>query len=509
MRVGLCCLAAAFVVVATPANAAWRKFETAHFIIYSESNDKRATELATGLENIDGLMRLATGLPMGNEAVKVRIYEMGDEGQVQAAIGGDSEGIAGFYTSNPLGPYAVTLRKAYSADSGGFTAEVVLHHEYAHHFMLQYFPAVYPPWYVEGFAELIGASKELPDGKVAYGYPAKYRGDEIATEWVPISDVLLKPPEKLYMDWYGQGWAMTHFFTFSKERAPQLRQYLAALTAGKSPAEAVKAFGDLGVLNREAHAYLSRGQFDYKPIKVPVKEPVIQRVTQVGPGEAALIPETIAFSDDDLNAYRKAGERERERKRRIELLDRIRRAASIYGNDPFALYLLAEAEKGGGNGAAAEQAVDRLLAVQPSNVDGMSLKSLLLAQKAMTMSGAARLQVAGEARRLATAANKIDPDNPQTYVAFYQGFKATGEKVPANAVDGLAVAVEKLPSDTAVRQMLVDEYAAEGDYSAAIATLVPIANSPHESPLRQAAREKMATLQAKLAAQRGGAKSGN
>ena len=301
---------------------------------------------------------------------------------------------------------------------------------------------------------------------------------------------------------------MTHFFTFSKERAPQLRQYLAALTAGKSPAEAVKAFGDLGVLNREAHAYLSRGQFDYKPIKVPVKEPVIQRVTPVGPGEAALIPETIAFSDDDLNAYRKAGERERERKRRIELLDRIRRAASIYGNDPFALYLLAEAEKGGGNGAAAEQAVDRLLAVQPSNVDGMSLKSLLLAQKAMTMSGAARLQVAGEARRLATAANKIDPENPQTYVAFYQGFKATGEKVPANAVDGLAVAVEKLPSDTAVRQMLVDEYAAEGDYSAAIATLVPIANSPHKSPLRQAAREKMATLQAKLAAQRGGAKSG-
>ena len=86
MRVGLCCLAAAFVVIATPANAAWRKFETAHFIIYSESNDKRATELATGLENIDGLMRLATGLPMGNEAVKVRIYEMAGRG---SGSGGD------------------------------------------------------------------------------------------------------------------------------------------------------------------------------------------------------------------------------------------------------------------------------------------------------------------------------------------------------------------------------------------------------------------------------------
>src|SRR3954464_8792560 len=76
---------------ASHADAAWRKFETAHFIVYSESNDKRATELATGLENIDGLMRMATGLPMASEAVKVRIYEMADEGQVQAAIGGDNE----------------------------------------------------------------------------------------------------------------------------------------------------------------------------------------------------------------------------------------------------------------------------------------------------------------------------------------------------------------------------------------------------------------------------------
>src|SRR6476661_7687075 len=100
MRVGVCCLAAAFAVVGTPADAAWRKFETAHFIIYSESNDKRVTEFATGLENIDGVMRMATGLPMSGETVKVRIYEMADEGEVQAAMAGENENVAGFYTSN-------------------------------------------------------------------------------------------------------------------------------------------------------------------------------------------------------------------------------------------------------------------------------------------------------------------------------------------------------------------------------------------------------------------------
>ena len=508
MRVGLGCLAAVGVMVATPANAAWRKFETAHFIIYSESNDTRVTELARGLENIDGLMRMATGLPIASEPVKVRIYEMADEGQVQAALGEQGTGIAGFYRSNVLGPFAVTLRKMYAAD-GAFTAEIVLHHEYAHHFMLQYFPAVYPPWYVEGFAELIGATKTLDDGRVAYGYPAKYRGGYIAALWAPMQDVLLKPPEKLHMDWYGQGWVMTHFLTFSKERAPQLRRYLAMLTAGKTAAEAATAFGDLAELNREAHLYLLRGVFNYHPARVPIVEPVVKSVTDIGAAEAALIPETIAFNDEDVDAYRKAGDRERERKRRSDVLNRIRAKAGQYANDPYALYFLANAEKSAGNSAAAEQAVDRLLLVQPSNVGGLSLKSLLLAEGAMAATGRARADKAAEARRLAVAANKADPDNALTYVAFYESFRATGAKPPASAIEGLVAAVEKLPEDTHVRQLLIDEYVAEGKLRAAIATLVPMANDPHESPLRQAAREQMATLQSKLAAQGGAAESAN
>src|SRR5215207_1284578 len=56
----------------TAAQAEWRRFETAHFVIYSESNDKQVTELAAGLESIDGLMRMATGLPADVEPVKVR-----------------------------------------------------------------------------------------------------------------------------------------------------------------------------------------------------------------------------------------------------------------------------------------------------------------------------------------------------------------------------------------------------------------------------------------------------
>ena len=87
------------------------------------------------------------------------------------------------------------MRRAYSAE-GDFTPELVLHHEYAHHFMLQYFPATYPGWYTEGFAELMGSSKLMDDGRVAYGWPAKHRGDTIAFAWVPVQDLLTRPPKR-------------------------------------------------------------------------------------------------------------------------------------------------------------------------------------------------------------------------------------------------------------------------------------------------------------------------
>lgn len=492
-------LAAALFCSATSAHAEWRKFETQHFIIYSQSDNQRVNQLATGLENTDGLMRMATGLKMDAPAVKVRIYEVADEGQVQAALGETGTGIAGFYTSNILGPYAVTLRKAFSAE-GDFTAEIVLHHEYAHHFMLQYFPGTYPTWYVEGFAELIGASKELPDGRMAYGYPAKYRGDQIAFDWVDLHDVLLKPEEKLSnFDLYGQGWAMTHYLTFSKDRSGQLRNYLEALNAGKPPEEAVKAFGDMGELNREAHAYLSRGQFNYTPVKVPIQQPVIEKISSVGPAEAALIPDTIAFNDDDLSLYRKDSDRQSELKRRKKVLEDIRSEAKQYPDDPYALYLLAQAEKASGNSQQADIAVDRLLAVQPQHSGGLALKSMLVSEAAANAMGEARLAQADQARRLAMAANKADPDNPLTYVAFYEGFRASGQPVPENAVRGLEAAVLKLPSNTGIRQMLVDELAAERHFREAMIVLAPLANSPHESPLRAAAREQMAKLQAEAA----------
>ena len=502
-----CVIGGTLIAVGSSAHAEWRRYETQHFIIYSEAGDAKATDRATRLEKIDGLMRMATGLSSEVEPVKVRIYELADEGEVQAAYGGDAKGVGGFYTSNILGPFAVTLRRFYSAD-GDFSAEIVLHHEYAHHFMLQYFPADYPGWYSEGFAELIGASRIMDDGRVAYGYPAKYRGGFIGDVWVPVSDIVATDADKVPpYDVYGQGWVMTHFFTFTKGRSQQLRQYLAALTAGKSRADAAKAFGDLGQLNQDARLYMTRGVYEYKPVDVKIEQPVIQRTTAVSPAEAALIPETVALEDYDVRLFKKDAERQEELKRRAGLLERIRSKAGRYPNDPYALYLLAEAENLSGNATAAEAAVDRLLSMDPNNVHGLVRKSLLLSDAAAKLSGQAQLDMAAQARALAVRANKANSDEPLTYVAYYQSYRSAGLKTPQDALQALEGALDKLPDNTQVRRMLVEEYASQKRWADAITTLAPIANNSHDSPLRAEARERLAQLQAQLKAEQASRKT--
>jgi tetratricopeptide (TPR) repeat protein len=493
--------------VPAAARAEWKAAETAHFIIYSEGSEKEVDRLATRLEGIDALMRMATALGDAVDPVKVRIYQVGDTDDVDKALGLSNSGIAGFYDSNLLGPFAVTPRST-SGAGVFFSAELVLHHEYAHHFMLQYMPAVYPQWYSEGFAELVGSSKFMPDGRIGYGMPAKHRGSSILADWIPVQEILLTPPHKLYnFDLYGQGWLLTHFLTLSKTRSPQLREYLGRIAAGQPPAEAAKAFGDLSKLNREARTYLDQGTLPYIPVEVKIATPVIQKTRILGPGEAALIPEVIAFRDEDLSVIRKASERERERKLREETLSRIRKKAQRHSADPYSLYLLAEAEYAAGEFARSEAAADRLLAINPGHVRAMARKSINMSHALSQLGGQARSRRAAEARRLAVRANKADTTDALPLVAYYQSFSLANEKVPEVAVEGLQQAVQTVPLDTRVRRLLVNEFAAQKRWREAIAYLMPLANSFHESPQRAAAREQMTAFQAELAKASGAAQT--
>ena len=197
-----------------------------------------------------------------------------------------------------------------------------------------------------------------------------------------------------------------------------------------------------------------------------------------------------------MTEYGKSSDRNKEAGFRQHNLDRIRDKAARVPNDPFAQQLLAEAENAQGNFALAEAAVDRALALRTDDRSGLALKSILLSRKSAKLSGDARTQLVAKARGMAIKANRADPEDPRPLVAYYQSFHLPGYAPPAAAIDGLRQAVSLLPRDTGTRQLLVDQLATDKSFDEAMAWLMPIANSPHKSPRREAARLQMEQLKA-------------
>src|SRR5690606_17382921 len=111
------------------------------------------------------------------------IFRFGDPSDIAHIAGYPGSGIAGFYI--PRAGNSVAFVPAREDRAAGSIARrnertaldgmSVLKHEYAHHFMMQYFPGAYPGWYVEGYAETVATIRFLDNGSFHIGDPPQYR----------------------------------------------------------------------------------------------------------------------------------------------------------------------------------------------------------------------------------------------------------------------------------------------------------------------------------------------
>ncbi|MDB5691431.1 MAG: hypothetical protein JWO81_494 [Alphaproteobacteria bacterium] len=476
------------------AHAEWREAETAHFQIYSDGGAGQLVEYAQRLEGLDEVLRRATRTPADLPPTKVRVILFDTVEQVRRAYHGHDRDIAGFYMVNMQGPIAISTRGK-DSDNESWGPDVTLFHEYAHHFMLEYFPATYPAWYVEGFAEIAATATLTSGSRMLYGKAADHRGWSLTSmRWVPIPRLLdatyASFPEDA--DFYGESWLLAHYLMFSPKRPGQLGKYLTELGAGvTNDKAAADAFGDLDQLNHEARSYLDAASFTMHavPVALPAKEAIRMRV--LPPGEADLIPETAAF-DENLGKEPMAA-----------YLTELNAKAARYPSDPYALGLLADAEYAAKDFTAATATVDRLLAVAPDSVSGRVRKGMLLLRQAEDLDGAARHAKVAEARRLIVAANKSASEDPRPLVAYYRSFLAAGERPPQPAVEGLMQAVSTVPQDPGPRMMLVSELVNDGKLADAIYYLGPVAYDPHGGRGPNSALQLINELKQRLASASG------
>jgi tetratricopeptide (TPR) repeat protein len=459
-------------LTATPAAAAWREARTAHFIIYSEDKPAALRAFAEELERYDAGMRLLRGIPatVDSPANRLTIYAVSNVATVQRLAGGNGM-IAGFYRPRAGGSVAFVPRRMGGGGRGEIDPDEILRHEYAHHFMYRNFPAAFPLWFSEGFAEFHSTARVQPDGSVDFGLPAQHRSMELfQLGSLPIETLLQPDPKKLtsmqMLLVYGRGWLLTHYLSLHPERTGQLEAYLRAINAGKTSLDAARtAFGDLKTLNSQLESY-KRGRMTY--LRLPASKIAIGpvEVRELSEGADAIMP--VFFRSRRGVTPKEAA----------DLVPQARRIGGRYPDDVFVQLRVAEAEFDAGNLAEADAAADRVLAKEANNLDALLYKGRVavarLAKDKSTDEAAWK-----EARRWFTRANRVDPGAPEPPIEFYDSFAAANATPTPNAAAGLKAALGLAPEDSRLRFSVARQLLTEGKATEARATLAVAAFGGH------------------------------
>ncbi|HEX8194057.1 MAG TPA: hypothetical protein VF552_14275 [Allosphingosinicella sp.] len=459
----LCSLAAA------RAEAAWIRAESANFVVYSESRESRVREQVAQLEDFDRLLRMLTATATPPSPSKLHVYFVRGTEELNAIRPVPST-VAGFYTASPEGVLAVVDETTNTGENNND----ILFHEYAHHFMLQYHPAAYPAWYVEGFAEYVMTARIHPD-RMEFGHYNRSRAFTLSDRqnWEPWDRILFpaadgRPRPVDAGRFYAQSWLLVHYLVRDEGRRQSLRNYFAALSRGEEPRAAFAAAfqTSLTELNRALRRYPDEMTFTRGTRATAAQTPAVA-VSRLAP------------SADDLLLARAALLAGVPDARRATLLARVRRHAARH-NDPFAKRVLAHAEVLYGDPATAEPLLDALLQIAPADAELLYLRGLrhLIAGRA---DEARRIEEYRRAQGWFVRAHRADADNFPSLYRYAQSLSLDRRFVSENTQNVLLLAAHLAPQVGEIRLAAARMLLRRDQFADAETMLSPLASSAHRA----------------------------
>ena len=357
------------------ARAEWHEAVSTHFIVYSQG-PSRTRPISRRARTLPFRAEDDPPVPAGQATARLRVFLLQDQRAVGRLVNRPS--VAGYYVSDARGLMLVGTRRRISGfadirsarnEGPEIDPESVLFHEYTHHFTRQYFPATYPVWYSEGFAEFWGATRILPGDIIEVGAPADHRFSTFrALGWLHLRQLLtahnyseLRGTDIFLL--YAEGWLLVRYLFENPERQRQIQEYLRLINAGTSFEEAVRrAIPDLEAFNSALYEYAGRAR--YNVVRLPFRRidvgPIAARTLR--PAEQALILDEIKLSQ---------GYPQREA---AEFATHVRETAAAFPDDPFAIRMVMETQFLAGNNAEALAAAERLLALEPDHARALAMK---------------------------------------------------------------------------------------------------------------------------------------
>ena len=394
-------------------------------------------------------------------------------------------------------PNNQTLSVTNSPNSLLMSAEGQLYAGFAQHFVLTYFPAAYPRWYLDGLGELFSTIRITKDGSIEYGHmPDGYRKVMDSYRQVAVKDVITGRylTEAVKGKWTPfHAWILTHYLFFSDERRPQFSRYLAAIGHGATLEAAAKEFGNLDKLGAEVLAYDNK-RLPYERMTYPAEraeEPVVTRLTE---SQAAFLMGRIELGARVEIPDGPPAARDRTIAARDKWLGNLRADARRYSTNLEAQLLLAEAECRSGNNDECLTAAEAALSIQPADARALAWKGVAQAQLAVAGPADARPAGLRAARGTIVRANQADTESTLPLLGYFRSFSSAGQAPPEVAIIGLLKAVDAVPAAPGPRLLLGEELARQGKADAARKILEPVAHGPYDSPERARAQAILDSL---------------
>lgn len=465
--------AALLLSLAGAAEAAWYRAETDRFVVFGEGREAQVREYAVKLTVFDRVLRqlnpVAAGQPAGG---KVDVYLVRGLGEMRRVRPGIGAGIAGFYSGNNEAMFAVA-----DVDREGLDAQQVLFHEYAHHFMLANFPAAYPAWFVEGWAEYYQTVEITPD-QIKIGDYSKNRVEWLwLGRWLPLDELLTKRVADLRDEgqaaFYAQAWLLMHYMRSDPERAAQLNAAMLAISKGEEPLAAFKAA--TGAEPTQLDKRLQR----YRKLPVLLMKntepPPEVKVTQLPASADELLLENLRLMSSPLEPTD------------TRLLEQIRAKAARYPGDRLAEMTLARAEFTYGDAGKAQAILDARIAADPKDED-----ALVLAGVGQYTAGVREPERTAErfraARRYFGKAHALDSNDFRTLYHYARSRQLEANYPTENDIAALLQARALAPSVMEISMHAGAALMHRGRKAEAALVLSPLLNSPHGGSSAQVAR---------------------
>ncbi len=508
---GIAAATAAGLLGAPAAQAEWLRAETDHFIVYGDASEASLRRYAQKVERFDALLRTYYPIETDHVIPKLEIFLADGRRDMNRVSPGISEGVAGYYSPNSGRIYTVV-------DTRSRMGDVVMYHEYAHHFMFQMRANAYPSWFVEGFAEYYSTADVVGE-HVQFGRHNPGRMNSLtggANTWAVMPDVLKwrltasgRYPAHLY---YAQAWAMTHYFMSTPERTQALGRYLSGVVRGEDSVAAMQAATERtpDKLQKDVWRYVS-GPINILSPQIELPDPEVA-ITPLSRAEADAIWLDIRLDNTDVietpadddgrtrkSEAQKAREAREEAEHRAELIRSALAMAETHGGDHTGLLLAARAHR------LALRPDMALATLEPALDDNLTDADILrvAAMALLDQAGAETDPEAAQAKRRRASgylARAMDaaPTDFRIYLGLNDTRRGQARYPTDNDISTLEVAYALAPQSFDARLRLGDAYMARGLNAEAIQVLTPVSNSPHRSTYTRRAREMITRARAAL-----------